>query len=338
MIENQSDWIETYYSNEIYPIIGIFLRFLFGWIPFSLGDVLLFFVLFKIILFIFDLFRTKFKNPWHQFFRITSFVSILYFAFYFLWGLNYFRISLSKKLELPEFNYSTEQLVELSDYLIKNLNIAHLEISNIDSVIPVIPYSQKEIYDLSVDGFDNLSLVYSEFGYYNVSVKSSLMSLLQSYNGTSGYFNPFTGEAQVNDKVPKTSYPTTTCHEIAHQLGFAAENEANFIGFLATLKNPDKYFQYSAYRMATRYVIFELYKRDIDLYKNQIIKINKGVLKDFNKSAAFWKQYENPFEPIFKKGYNAYLKANKQSKGIQSYNYVVNLFISYYKKLGVLKS
>ena len=37
-------------------------------------------------------------------------------------------------------------------------------------------------------------------------------------------------------------------------------------------------------------------------------------------------------EPYFKKGYNSYLKANNQTKGIKSYSYVVDLLIAYYKQ------
>ena len=33
-----------------------------------------------------------------------------------------------------------------------------------------------------------------------------------------------------------------------------------------------------------------------------------------------------------KKGYNAYLKSNKQTKGTDSYNYVVDLFISHFNE------
>ena len=44
----------------------------------------------------------------------------------------------------------------------------------------------------------------------------------------------YSGEAQVNDRIPKTGYPTTTCHEMAHQIGFAAENEANFVGLFSS--------------------------------------------------------------------------------------------------------
>ena len=50
--------------------------------------------------------------------------------------------------------------------------------------------------------------------------------------GFSGYLNPFTNEAQVDILIPKYQLPTTASHEVAHQLGYAAENEANFIGIL----------------------------------------------------------------------------------------------------------
>jgi len=156
------------------------------------------------------------------------------------------------------------------------------------------------------------------------------MSTLQSYNGTSGYLNPFTGEAQVNAKIPKSMYATTVSHEMAHQLGYAAENEANFVGFLAASHHTDPYFRYSAYRMATQYAIYELYKRDPNTFKELYASIHIGVKKDFVAASTFWNAYKNPFEPIVKKGYNAYLKANTQANGISSYNYVVDLLIGYY--------
>jgi len=37
---------------------------------------------------------------------------------------------------------------------------------------------------------------------------------------------PFTGEANVNISMPHTSIPFTACHEMAHQIGFAREDEA----------------------------------------------------------------------------------------------------------------
>ena len=75
--------------------------------------------------------------------------------------------------------------------------------------------------------------------------------------GFGGYLNPFTLEIQVNSLMPKTSLAITIPHEQAHQLGYAAENEANFIGFLACIYNKDLYYQYTGYSFALRYCLQE---------------------------------------------------------------------------------
>jgi len=328
---NNAAFIEKYYSNGIYPPISSFFRITLGWIPFSFGDVLLAFLLFIFIRFIFRLIKTRFKNFIPKIFHFTAILSLIYFCFYLFWGLNYYREPLAKNLGYEQKKYTTEQLYKVTKHVVEKLNKYQLEITKNDTLKVVNPYSQKEMYTMAVSGYDNLSKDFPQLKYQHKSVKSSLMSLLQSYNGTAGYLNPLTGEAQVNDKLPKTSYPTTTCHEMAHQIGFAAENEANFIGFLAANYNDDVYFKYASYRMAFGYCISELRKRDSSLSQELWKTVNKGISKDFNASYTFWQQYKNPFEPIVKKGYNAYLKANKQDKGVQSYNYVVDLFISYFQ-------
>lgn len=325
------EFVETYYSNGIYPGISAFFRILFGWVPFSVGDLFIFYLVFIILRFTYRLFAGRFRNIVFKLLQVTAFCSVIYCCFYLLWGLNYYREPLSKNLGFIQKKYTTAQLVTLSNRVIDSLNNAHIRIALNDATKITVPYTPKEMYKLAVQGYDSLATGYPQFSYSFRSVKSSLMSLLQTYNGTSGYMNPLTGEAQVNRRIPKTGYPTTTCHEMAHQIGFAAENEANFIGFLAAIHNKDNYFQYAGYRMATRYVIFELYRRDKNTYQEMLKKINKGVIIDFNDSSEFWRSYENPFEPVLKKGYNAYLKANKQEKGIQSYNYVVDLLMSYYQ-------
>lgn len=330
-LSTQPQWIEEHYSNNIYQTISSFFRFLLGWIPFSVGDILLIYFLYVSVRFFFRFFKT-FKKIWKRsLFQIASFISVLYFCFYLFWGFNYFRKPLSENLGYKTKEYSTEKLVDLTSLLVFKINTIHKEISIDSTSVPEFPHSKKEIYPLANQAFKLLGDTYPQFVYKYYSVKSSLLSGLQSYNGTSGYLNPLTGEAHVNNKIPITGYPSTTCHEIAHQIGFAAENEANFIGFLASIYSDNKYFQYSGYRMAIRYTVMEVYRRDKELYKKLLTSLNSGILKDFNQSNDFWDQYKNPLEPFIKKGYNAYLKANNQAKGVQSYNYVVDLLISYYQ-------
>ena len=57
--------------------------------------------------------------------------------------------------------------------------------------------------------------------------------------------------------------------------------------------------------------------------------MNLGVLKNFEQLSDFWVKFQNPFEPFFKKGYDSYLKANGQVKGIKSYNAMVGMLIAY---------
>jgi hypothetical protein len=324
--------IEQYYSNGIYPYISKLLRILLGWIPFSFGDLLIAFGIFVFIRFLFRLIKTRFKNFIPKLVHLVAVLSVIYFCFYFFWGLNYYRQPLAKNLGYQQSKYTTEQLVTVTSQVVQKLNEYQFLITKNDTIKVENPYSQKEMYKIAIPGYENLAKEYPQFSYQFTSLKSSMMSLLQTYNGTSGYLNPLTGEAQVNARIPKTSYPSTTCHEIAHQIGWAAENEANFVGFLATNYNDDVYFKYASYRMAFGYCIRELRKRDPQLSKEAWKQLHTGVLKDYRASNTFWKQYENPFEPIIKKGYNAYLKANKQDKGIDSYNYVVDLFISYFEQ------
>jgi hypothetical protein len=63
--------------------------------------------------------------------------------------------------------------------------------------------------------------------------------------------------------------------------------------------------------------------------KEKIQALKSGVFNNLLEVSNFWRLYKNPFQPIIKKGYDSYLKANGQSKGIKSYNDMVSLVISY---------
>ena len=142
--------------------------------------------------------------------------------------MNYYRVPLHEKMNLS-YEYSYEQLLEFTDRLIDKSNNLHFQITQNDSLKVVNPYSNQQIYEKSQNGYDNLAQKYSEFTYKNHCVKNSLISIPLSYMGFGGYMNPFTGEAQVNALLPKYLFPTTTLHEMSHQIGYASESEANFI-------------------------------------------------------------------------------------------------------------
>lgn len=322
------DFVENVYSKGFYPKLAFVSRKVFGWLPFSFGDVTYFILILLLFRWIWK-HRIGFFKEWKDnLLAILSWVSVFYLFFHLLWGMNYYRIPLHEKLHI-EKEYSKEQLEIFIEKMLVKTNALQLKITKNDSVAVVIPYSHDEIYNLAFKGYENIPTDLQEFRYEVKSIKSSLFSYPLSYMGFGGYLNPFTNEAQVNYLKPKYTSPLTTCHEMAHQTGIGSESECNFIGFVTAAKNEDLYFQYSAYSFALRYALHNLEMMQEGSSEVYIKKINKGVLKNFEENEIFWKKYQTPINTFFEYFYDNFLKANQQKDGMEGYNKFVGLAIGY---------
>ncbi|WP_313791449.1 DUF3810 domain-containing protein [Lacinutrix neustonica] len=237
-------FIETYYSNGLYPILSKMLRYCLGWLPFSFGDfVYSFAIIYSIRWLIINRKRAAkdFKN-WSI--DILAAVSIVYVAFHLFWAMNYYRLPLHQNLNLdPE--YTTEALIAVSEKLIAKSNTLHLQIVGHDSMKVEFPYTKNEVINKTPLGYKALEEDFPHLEYKGKSIKKSLLSWPLTYMGFSGYLNPLTNEAHVNSFIPIFKIATTASHEVAHELGYAAENEANFIACLAATSHEDIYFNYS---------------------------------------------------------------------------------------------
>ncbi|TLF42219.1 DUF3810 domain-containing protein [Maribacter aurantiacus] len=326
-----TDFIESYYSMELYPHISGFFRWLFGWIPFSVGDLLYFLLICTVIFYLYRRW-TFIKTQKLKFLRdVLMVLSIAYLTFHLVWGFNYYRRPLSEKLGLTETK-DYHELLDFTERLIQKTNSIQEYVVG-DTLEKVnIPYSQNEMFQMSIEGYHELAKEFGFLGYEHPSVKTSLFSTGLTYMGYAGYLNPFTNEAQVNGILPNFRFPIVTGHEIGHQLGYSAENETNFIGYLVTSKNKDPYFQYAAYAYVMGYCLSDVRRGNRETFDRMFQKLNPGVRANFEEMALFWEQYENPLEPVFKSIFNSFLKANNQEQGIRSYNGVVSLVIAYHKK------
>lgn len=327
------EFVEQYYSNGLYPPISQFFRALFGWIPFSIGDIFYLLLFWMAGKYVFKHWKSIKRKPLIFGKEIVVVLSIAYFAFHLLWGMNYYRMPITSKMDI-EKEYDLKALTDFTLYLVEKTNYYQVKITG-DTIDPVkIPYSRKEIFQKTEDGYGELKKIYPYFEYKKPSLKASLFSLPLTYMGYGGYLNPFSNEAQVNGITPLFRLPTVSGHEVGHQLGYSAEDATNFIGFLVTSQNKDPYFKYASYNHALGYCLSDLARKDEAKSKEIIKKLNPGVKKNFRELSEFWAQYENPLEPVFKSIFNTFLKANNQEEGIQSYNSVVGLLISYHNQYG----
>ena len=324
------EFVEKYYSNGLYQFISSLMHYVFGWIPFSVGDVLYTIAIVYIIRWLIINRKRLLKDTKNWFLDVLTAISIGYFAFHLLWAFNYYRLPLHKSLNLSN-DYTTKDLIHITKDLIAKTNLIHGLIVKDNNAKVVMPYTKSELLNLTPQGFEQLAKDYPQLAYHTSSLKRSIYGLPLTYMGFSGYLNPFTNEAQIDGLIPTYKYPTTASHEIAHQLGYAAENEANFIGALAAIDHSNIYFNYSGYSFALQHCLNELYVRDPAKYQDLIVTVDIGVLKNYKEVKDFWIAYENPSEVFFKNTYSGFLKANNQAAGIETYSYVVALFVNYFE-------
>ncbi len=324
-------WVEEWYSLKFYAYVSPIIRYFLGFVPFSLGDFLYTTAGIILILWLIKRIKTRLRQPKKWILEALAVLSIIYGCFHIFWGLNYYRLPLHKALKINH-DYSTKELINLTERLINQSNEIHKSLEPNDSSAIVIPYHQNELFEKTIKGYVTLSAQYPELTYRNENIKPSLYSIPLTYMGFNGYLNPITGEAQVNTQIVPYKLPTTASHEIGHQLGFAKENEANFIACLATMNHPDNYFRYSGYTFALRYCMHEVYLRNPDEFKRLKEVIRPGILENYREVEEFWLEHQNPLEPLFQATYNQYLIANNQAEGMKSYSYVVALLVNYFDK------
>ncbi|NBC58765.1 MAG: DUF3810 family protein [Bacteroidetes bacterium] len=327
IIRQYPEEVEVYYSAGIYKSIASFFQKLFSRLPFSFGDIFYVILIFFLVKYFISIYQRKLKLKSSDFYTIISFISILYFWFHLSWGLNYYRLPLHKQLKVKD-DYTTEELLNFTDVLIEKTNAIHHKLVTNDSLPVKFEHSEQE-YENTV--FNNFKQTEFQNQYVkSQSIKPSLLSLPLSYMGFGGYINPFTHEAQYNDKVPKYKYPTLIAHEMGHQLGYAKENEANFVSCYVNMFSNHEKMRYAGFTYALKFSLNEVYRRSPEDFERLKAKVNPGILKNYKEIQLFWESYKNPLEPLFKNVYGNFLKVNNQPQGIKSYSYVVALLVNYF--------
>jgi hypothetical protein len=334
VFSTQPSWIENIYSAHIYPPVSFLLRAITSWIPFSFGDILYIFAFVWLLVKTVQFFRKK--PTWRKFFLSLRNLIVkclwLYLIFLLLWGLNYYRYGIGYKINLIPERYSTEDLIHVTAQLRDKLSANRKLIDSLHINYP----DNKTIFNEAINLYDSAKKVYPYLTYHRPDVKKMLSGSVGNYSGFLGYYNPFSGEAQVNMKAPVFTIPFTACHEIGHQLGFASESEASFVGYLVIRSNNSPTFNYSVYFDLFGFANSELYSRDSIAAKQNVKLLDTLVRKDYAAYRQYLRAYQNPLEPLLTKLYGNYLKAHNQPKGIESYDEVVAWVIAYYKKYGTL--
>lgn len=323
--------VEAYYSQGFYPHVSSVMRLFFGYLPFSVGDllylVLIVFMLFQFFLFSKSLFHetNRLRVVMGGFARGVQFILIIWLLFHAFWGFNYYRLSIPDRFELSKAKVSNQELVDLAQYSLKETN-RYAPGRKLDHHL-----TQASSIRLA---YDSLSMFYPSLKLNYNSHKSSMFGILGNYMGYGGYYNPFTGEAQINDRMPSFLLPFISLHELAHQLGNAKESEANFIGYLAAMHSSDSSILYSANLELFLYTTSALRKTDSLAVKQLYDDLSVIAQKDIEDYEEFIQTYYGPVDRFVTSFYSGFLRMNNQPDGLKSYNKGMLYVMRYLQKKG----
>ena len=323
-----------FYFHRWYEWSSLAFRQVTGIVPFSIGDVIytawIIGVIFYLLKLCYKLIRLSWEGVALELLRGIHFLGMAYLIFLVLWGFNYERNTLTIDTGLVTGRYDTRQLYQLSDTLLQLVNREKANTGDTTGAMRA-DTAGGPVFKKAAAAYNAAAKTWPALQYQGVSVKPSLFARWLNYLGVTGYLNPFTNEAQVNTTVPPVLQPFITCHEIAHQLGYAPEEEANFVGYLAATSIPDSHFRYAANFDMFMYSVRQLGHRDSTLAKSIWNRTVPGVKADYKAIIDFYEPYTGKVDEYSAILYDHYLKANHQSKGIRSYSEVTGWLVAYFK-------
>ncbi len=322
----------AHYRRNVYTPYQSFRGAIFGYIPFSIGDLLYIVAVIALISAVirwiyyaikFGLLTAEIAS---SLLNIVNTILFVYLVFIASWGANYYKAPLAVYWGLEDSD--TRKLREQDDdeahkalRVKDSAALVAFDIFLVDKINKLAPYystlSFREINERGGDYYRNYTS--SKVKDRGLWIKPSLYGYFIERLAIEGYYNPFTGEGQVNTDLPAFIMPFVVGHEMAHQAGIAAEGDANLVSYTLCTTAPDTSFMYSAYLNIWIYTNNRVFARDSAFAKKLENKLNKLTLTQLDTLEELSKKYHNDMARYSSKIYDTYLKMEDQKRGVRSY-------------------
>lgn len=305
---------------------------LFSAVPFSvtewvilslaaLGVVLL-------VLLIVRLIRRRWVKAYRTGMTILSVSAAMFALFCLWWGVLYYSDSFTEQAGLERRDISVQELETVTRYFAEQANAAgeHVERGG-DGVFRA---DKSDIFRRSPDIYGGAEQIFPCLAAPAVRAKPVLLSRLLSYIRYTGFFFPYTAEANLNADSPACLLPSTIAHELAHLRGVAREDEANFCAVVACMESGDEDYRYSGALLAYIYLGNALYSADYDAWREVYSMFSENVRADLRANNDYWARFETPAADVSEKVYESFLQTYGDDRGMQSYGACVDLLTVYY--------
>ena len=242
-------------------------------------------------------------------------VLTVYAGFCLLWGTAYSTDGFQEKSGITAQPVSAEALERVTVYFAEELSAAADGVPRDEN--GVCQLDRKAVLAGADSAYDGL---YREFPFLRMEtggVKpfgcSSTLSVLRF----TGFYFPFTGEANVN---------------MAHQRGIISEQECNFVGILAATRSQDPAYRYAGWLEGYVYLSNALYRADPERCLAVRETLPEEVRADLRADSAYWAQFRGPVSQASETVYDVFLKTNGDENGVRSYGMVTDLLVTYFDR------
>ena len=251
-------------------------------------------------------------------------------VFCWFWGADYYTDSFQERSGIYAQPVAAEDLLAVTVYFAQQTALAADTVERDENGVFAVP--REEILADSPHAYDELEKQFPFLEFDDLGVKPVRLSRIMSALDFTGVYCPYTGEANVNVDSPACMLPATAAHEMAHQRGYASEQECNFLAILASTTCGNEPYAYSGWLMGFIYLGNALYRIAPKTYWAIRDALPETVKSDLEDNTAYWDQFrDTPAQKASNKVYDGMLKAYGEERGIQSYGTVVDMLVVYYR-------
>jgi hypothetical protein len=316
--------VEQWFSTRWYPAVQRLVTPLSNQVPFAVFDLLLIvgagIAIAMIVRGVREARRARRLAPVaHSIRHLAALAACAYLAFLALWGANYRRVPMEQRLIVDRSPIESERVVSLGLEAARRMNALHVAAHATEWRTE--PWQDQQLREAfaTVQRFlsDAPTAVPGR-------LKWTILGTYFRWASVDGMVDPFALEVLANPDLLPWERPFVAAHEWGHLAGYADESEANFVGWLTSLRGGVD-AQYSAWLFLYWQITGEVGrearerlasaldpgpKRDLEAIVDRLRRGQLPLLRD-----ASWMVYDQ------------YLKANRVDEGVRSYGAVLTLIL-----------
>ncbi|WP_236974909.1 DUF3810 family protein [Membranihabitans maritimus] len=259
---------------------------------------------------------------------VTTFVIFVACLFYWMWGFNYAQESISR-------TYFNNEFVEVDTNQFKDRWKRQTQRLNYLRRNAPLPDTTKDwtgtYYHHLLDKVKSTVHDFGKDSSLNPACKNFVPPGTLLRLNTAGFYFPFGSESYIDKALFTGQKPYVIAHELAHGFGVTDEGDANFVGYLSCLKSEDWFVKYSAEFTLWLYMASDGRKLNRTFQNEMWESLSTEVKSDFAARRKLDERYPEFMPKVRNKIYGSYLSFNKVEGGLQSYNRLVRMVLTYEK-------